>query len=102
MNVLTKDCFDRAWDLVKDMPPSPLNYKIISSKYIGEQKTRARERTWKERLFTLPWKPRKKLAFYTIWVSKQEVILDSINGIMYVHPSDYEGIREQLNESKYL
>jgi len=71
--------------------------KIISDRNMGDRKLRVRERTWKERLFTLPWQPMKKLAFYTIIVPNGEFYL--VGGRIIGHPKDIQELERAIEGS---
>ena len=75
------DHFMEAWKRVKDaMGPTNLTgYRIFETKYVGDPMQMTRNRTWKERLFTWPWRPFKRTTTYTMWIEKGEVILDTNN-----------------------
>lgn len=57
------------------------------------------KRTWKERLFTLPWEPLKATKTVVPQVPSTEIIY--ANGVMVMHPEMANKIRKQL-ESKYV
>ena len=51
------------------------------------------KRTFKERWFSLPWKPFKKVKLITTQVPSREVIRN--NGVLYAHPvmkSEFDNI----------
>ena len=58
------------------------------------------DRSIKERLFSWPWRPGKKLAFYTITVPNGELIIDHKNGVIYGHPVDIENFRKFIAEEE--
>ncbi len=96
MTGLTMDHFTKAWRRAKEaMGPTNLTgYKIFENKYVGDPMQMTRDRTWKERLFTWPWKPFKKIAHYTMWIENGNVILDHNNKCMYIHPVDFIKLKE--------
>lgn len=51
------------------------------------------KRTWKERLFSLPWKPQKKVK----WVDRPAVAYVA-NGVAYLDPVTYKKIMDQLQK----
>lgn len=55
-----------------------LRIRIFYSKYMD--KLEFRERTWKERLFTLPWKPMQKVEII------HHPYMAIVNGDLYAHP----------------
>jgi hypothetical protein len=75
-------------------------YSIIETEMVGEPVIKTRIRTWKERIFTLPWQPRKKIASYTIYRPKGEFILDTINKVIYGHPADVYNLKVAIMEKE--
>ena len=52
------------------------------------------ERTWKERLFTLPWRP--LLKYKVVTTPSPEIIYDHVNKRIYCHPHTAHQLREYL------
>ena len=75
-----QEAFGKARKLLEDLYSRPMihNYRIFESWHIGDHQTKERERTWKERLFSLPWRPCKKMEFYTIVVPNGDIFIDRI------------------------
>ena len=71
--------------------------QITPDPNLGDRKLRVRERTWKERLFTLPWQPMKKLEFYTIVVPKGEFFM--IAGRIFAHPTDILALEREIRHA---
>lgn len=94
---LTKESFHEAIEnarkILDSVEPLVCTYKLIASNHVGEYKTRFRFRTWKERLFSLPWRPRKKMEFYMVIVPNGEVIVDHKHGVIYGHPTDIYNLK---------
>jgi len=65
---------------------NPINqsYKIIESPYVPTHKHTLVYRTWKERLFTLPWEPFKKSKVLTELSLQFYISYDTI----IIHPSN--------------
>lgn len=94
---LTMNHFEEARKLVENMQPTPLfGYKMMESEFMGEAVWRFRWRTWKERLFSLPWRPMKKMAFYQIYKPTGDFIVDTKNGVIVGHPTDIAKLRTHL------
>ncbi len=73
-------------------------YKVIANPIITESKEREVRRTWKERLFTLPWRPFKALRTETYQVPSRDVMVDKINRIIYAHPVVVKEMNDALNK----
>ena len=73
-----------------------MGYRIIEVEMCGDPRDRFRFRTWRERLFTLPWQPLRKMEFYKIYVPNGNVIIDQINYVIYAHPLDISKLRQEL------
>lgn len=101
MSGLTMEHFRETQRLVDSIPASPLfGYKIIESEFIGKPVTQFRWRTWRERLFTLPWQPMRKMAFYTVYKPNGELIVDNINKMIYGHPVDIYNLKTHLDNAQ--
>lgn len=62
---------------------------IIQSPYTQQIK-----RTWKERLFTLPWTPLQRYKTeYVDLIPDGEVIVDKVNSTVYCNPRMYDKIK---------
>lgn len=70
--------------------------KIITSPFVGEKCTKQVKRTWKERLFTLPWRPFQKLKTITYYKPDGTFIRDTTRNILYCHPADLEDLRRAI------
>lgn len=95
------EAIEKARKILNELPlPRPLmfNYRLIGQKHIGDRKWRFRFRTWKERLFSFPWRPLKKMAFYTVVVPKGEFIIDHQNGVVYAHPIDIGNLERAIRD----
>ena len=96
-NVLTKEKFEKACHWRPSCEPSiafPL--RIIENKHCGEQKLRFRFRSWKERLFTLPWRPLKKMAFDNVWVANGVFYYLEKQNVVIGHPDDIYQLRKEF------
>lgn len=65
---------------------------IIQNPYLVKSETV--QRSWKERLFTWPWKPWRRTKI--LQVPSNEAIVDAINHKVYVHPEFYETLKKSL------
>lgn len=74
--------------------------RVVTSEYAGDRVVWWRERSLKERLFTFPWRPFKKLEKTTRWIPNGNFIIDKIDNVMYCHPADYYDLQQQLMETK--
>lgn len=99
MTCLTMDHFRKACSLVSSVP-SCINLRIIEDRNIGKRVTRFRFRTWKERLFTLPWRPLKKMAFYTITVAEGNFYHLGKQNVIIGHPDDVFKLKTELREGR--
>jgi hypothetical protein len=100
---LTEQAFlgaiEKARKILNEFPlPRPLmyNYKLIESRFIGEQKLQTSERTWKERLFSWPWRPWKKLKHFMVVIPSGDFIIDHQNGVVYAHPVDLLNLKRAI------
>ena len=99
VTTLTKRHFEDAWELAQLIPRNPLfGFSIIESPFMGTPTIQFRWRTWKERLFSLPWQPMKRMAFYTVYKPKGELIIDKINHVIYGHPVDVANLKNYVSE----
>ncbi len=74
--------------------------KMISSLACVEQdgtRPEQRKRTWKERLFSIPWRP--WITHKTIQVPNYKPIMFRIGNVFYYHPSFESQIKEMINKS---
>lgn len=96
---LTMEHFEQAMDLIGYNPKVPAlsGLHMHESKYLGESFLRCRERTWKERLFTLPWKPLKKQEINTVWFATGKFYYMEKYGVVAGHPDDMRKLREAFN-----
>ena len=79
----------------KQFTPPWGGVRIVKSPMLIEYKTREVERTWKDRLFSKPWRPFQKIKteIYTVPGKAQ---FDKENMILFVHPEHYEKLMEQV------
>ena len=66
---------------------------VIASPHITE--TQEIARTWRERLFSLPWRPLRKTK--TVVVPRKDLFW--VNGAFYGHPATIEALRERLKDA---
>jgi len=64
------------------------SYKIISTPSMVKTKKKVVKRTWKERLFSLPWRPFQKTKVVTYNVPDETVL--KMDDRIICHPSIYE------------
>jgi hypothetical protein len=74
-----------------------INYKIIESIHMTKEITETVERTWKERLFSLPWRPFQKTKEIKKSVASDKVMIDNTNQVIYCHPSFAHLISRNIN-----
>ena len=73
-----------------------IGYSLIPTPQMVKSKLRYGYRTWKQRLFTLPFQPFKKMAFYTSQVPLKHLIVDEQFRNVYGHPSVIQNLRDSL------
>lgn len=77
-------------------PPLIFNgFELRGNSLLVVSKTTLEHRSWKERLFTLPWRPLKKEKHVTEWVGSNEVV--RVGNVLYAHPDMIEKIKVQLS-----
>jgi hypothetical protein len=73
-------------------------YRVIENLMLTKTQTREVKRTWKERLFTLPWQPMKVTRTESRQVPDREVVVDKMNKIIYAHPVVANEIRRAVEK----
>ena len=85
---------------MKDYPYGPLSLisgiQIIESDQMVERKETEVLRTWKERLFSFPWKPLKKSKTVVTYIPKQEIL--QYGNMIVCHPAVAARIRKELSK----
>jgi hypothetical protein len=66
----------------------------------GPDEERTRIRSWKERLFTWPWRPWQKTATHMAQTQVPSRQVYRIRDTLVMHPSMLEEIKRQLEEMK--
>lgn len=62
--------------------------RIVQSRFVPE--TILVKRTWKERLFSFPWRPRQKM--------REAPGVYVIGGVIYCHPKRYDEIVKSMKD----
>jgi len=87
--------------------PGFLDYKIIEDINMVDIKMEVINKTWKERFFSLPWKPWIKTRIVEKRIPKHKVyIVDNyniygINKALICHPVMAEKLRNNIKKSEY-
>ena len=68
-------------------------YHLIEDEKVGKPMPQYVDRSWKERLFTLPWRPFRKQKIITVFVPKGEYFLLKGQGCLVAHPQDIEKLK---------
>lgn len=73
--------------------------RLIATPLLVDKETRIVQRSWRERLFSLPWQPLRpwKEVVTTVPAKKALVMED---GTWYMHPTTLEQLRKKLSECK--
>lgn len=61
-------------------------YRVVADPILTTTETREVKRTWKERLFSLPWRPFKTTHTHSYQVPDSYVVVDKLNRVIYAHP----------------
>ena len=75
------------------MMPVGTGLQVISSKNMTKEKTVSR--SWRERLFSLPWRPLQKTKI--VRVTTEDVFIDRQRSIVYCHPSLLNKVRNAID-----
>jgi len=87
---MTNLTLDKLLDAINSVPKTP-HLELFESVHAAEYYVEWVDRTWKERLFSFPWKPFKK----TKPVTKAKPLMFRAGDKLIYHPS----LRYQLEES---
>lgn len=74
-----------------------MGYRIVTSSFMTVPEERVVDRSWKERLFSLPWHPMRKTKTIIVQVPSQQIFIDHVHQTMYCHPSLYAKIAEEVS-----
>jgi len=84
------------YNQLRSLRAHPGSYAIIESDQLYETKTRSVRRSWRERLFTRPWRP---------WIATKTISYRVPSECIYVmddkivcHPSVAEALRHAISE----
>lgn len=87
---------DSMYNQLRSLRAHPGSYAIIESDQLYETKTRSVRRSWRERLFTRPWRP---------WIATKTISYRVPSECIYVmddkivcHPSVAEALRHAISE----
>lgn len=76
-------------------------YRVVANPILTKTETRQVKRTWKERLFTLPWTPFKAMRTESYQVPDRDVLVDKINRVIYAHPDVVKEMNKALDKVVY-
>ena len=85
--------------MFKPMPGTFNGYRLLSNGNLTEVDTAIVNRTWGERLFSWPWKPRKKTKEIEVMVPSKQVYTNHSNMTMTAHPVMIAELEKLLKES---
>lgn len=77
---------------------SYMGYKIVPSNLLVDHKTKKVVRTFKERLFSLPWRPLRKFKIVSYTIPIQSILITN-SGKMICHPTIYEKIKKAIESN---
>lgn len=83
-------------DSVEIPRPLAFGYDLRSSKFIGEHKVEVIKKTWKERLFSWPWRPWRKTKTIVTIEPTGDLFIDHQHGMIYGHPVDIEKLERAI------
>lgn len=72
-------------------------YKIIEDRSLSIRKTRMEKRTWRERFFSLPWRPRWKYKGIKYLVPSDKMYFNEKDKTFIMHPDHVKMLREALD-----
>ena len=72
-------------------------FRVLSSSALVEEKIEQIKRSWKKRLFSLPWKPWKKMEEHRYSVPKRVIV--RMGKTIVVHPVVLEELKEACRNS---
>lgn len=70
--------------------------RFIASPLMTEAKTEEVPRTWKERLFSWPWRPLKKVRYVTTQVPSRQIV--RFEDTFFAHPALIKEIEAQIKK----
>lgn len=73
-------------------------YRLMSNPLLTDTRTREVPRTWKERLFTHPWRPLKKTRTESYQVPSRQVIVIAEHRVMVAHPVMVKEIEQLFHD----
>lgn len=74
-------------------------YHIIETPMMHDIETQVIRRSWRERLFSWPWRPWQAEKAVMVYVPKEEVLIDHQNQLLIMHPVVATKLRKQLMET---
>lgn len=74
------------------------NFKVIENALLTTKKTVEQQRTIKERFFSLPWRPFKKIKMVAVKVPSREIYFS--NDTIFLHPVIAKELRERIPNLK--
>ncbi|QBJ04482.1 hypothetical protein HOV23_gp091 [Pseudomonas phage Lana] len=72
--------------------------RIIATPSMTDSKTEEVPRSWKERLFSLPWQPLKKVRYVTTQVPSDQII--RFQDTFFAHPALIEKIEAAIKNQE--
>lgn len=81
--------------------PAPEQIFLFGQRFVGSPlmtvpKTEEVQLTLKQRLFSWPWRPLRKIKYVTTQIPSREVMC--LNGVYYAHPALIDEIKSQLDK----
>lgn len=72
--------------------------RIYTNEHLVLQERKQVERTWRERLFTLPWRPLRRYRTIVTCRPNPSPMLMYVNGqpIFFMHPETFQQLKETL------
>lgn len=68
--------------------------KIVTSNLLTVKEDRTVPRPWRERLFSLPWRPMVKTKTVAVDVPRKDVLVSEVMGTMFMHPATLARLRQ--------
>ena len=76
-----------------DTPNRLGGIRVIASDFIPLYQIETRKRTWKQRLFTFPWRPLQKTESYQVKNKRPYLIAD---GVIFAHPETIDDLNKLI------
>lgn len=96
-SVMTLDKLEECKRLLERTPPAGWDGRIHENASLV--KTKSRPRTWRERLFSRPWRPMRKI---TTWQEPDSCLyrvrLDTGRHTIFAHPATAKRLRDEIRQ----